>query len=295
MATEIKSVSEIPPFKGLVKGWPVNTASHSMVAVLDMGCADLAIVCTDEFYGTSAYFTLEAQIKGSRMYCALANVYRSSEAVINQLWSLPERKIAQKLIPILNEENKHIVFYDDIVSMAVGFNASDIHFEITDKEISKIKLRIFGRLKAWRTVPSMLIKGALAAAFSKRSKSGTNSGGVLVYDRATNTITEQLVNGKYYNGRLSGYPLVNGYDVVMRLLDSDVNSIIPTIENLGYSNFHVENQILPAIRRNSGMVAISGSTGSGKSTALRSFIHALPDRDSLKIYGSDEFQVGCPA
>ena len=103
-----------------------------------------------------------------------------------------------------------------------------------------------------------------------------------------NTITEQVINGKTYNGRFSGYPLVNGYDVVIRLLDSDPNSTIPSIQSLGYAPYHVVEQILPAIQRNSGMMAIAGSTGSGKSTALRSFIHAIPDRNNLKIYGVED-------
>jgi len=286
-AIAVSSIAEIGPYKGVVKGL-VNPALQRMVAVLDLGCSDLAIVCTDEFFGSSNYFTLLAQLKGPKFLCCLASEFRASEDLIKQLWSLPEKKAALKLIPTISEENKNLVIYDEIVERAVNFSVSDIHFEITDREFSKIKLRIFGRLKEWRSFPSDLLRGALAAAFSKRSKSGTNSGGVLVYDRATNTITEQVVNGKAYNGRLSGYPLVNGYDVVMRLLESDATSTIPTIESLGYSHYHVNEQILPAIHRNSGMMAIAGSTGSGKSTALRSFIYSLPDRSGLKIYGVED-------
>jgi type II secretory ATPase GspE/PulE/Tfp pilus assembly ATPase PilB-like protein len=133
-----------------------------------------------------------------------------------------------------------------------------------------------------------LLKGALTAAYSKRTKSGTNSSGALSLERAMNTITEQVINNKTYNGRFNGYPLVNGYDVVMRLLDSDPKSTIPSIESLGYSANHVTQQILPAIFKNAGMMVIAGSTGSGKSTALRSFIYALPDRDHLKIYGVED-------
>ena len=45
---------------------------------------------------------------------------------------------------------------------------------------------------------------------------------------------------------------------------------------------------MSAIRRNEGIIAIAGSTGSGKSTALRSFIYCIPGRDELKIFGVED-------
>ena len=165
----------------------------------------------------------------------------------------------------------------DLVSQAIKLDATDIHFEISNQQVSQIKLRIFGRLRGWKLLPTEIIKGALASAYSKRTKSGTNSAGALSFERPMNTITEQVVNLKTYNGRFNGYPLVNGYDVVMRLLDSDPSSKIPSIQSLGYSAYHVEAQILPAIRRNAGMMIIAGSTGSGKSTTVAGLLYALSD------------------
>lgn len=285
--SEIESVEECGPFKGAIKGL-VHEKSHKSVVVLDRGLADVVIVCAPDFIGTSTYITLINNLQGPRYLLNIASEMVASESVIRQIWMAAERRNSQKSIAVINEENRFLVLYDEIVAKAVELFASDIHFEITDGDVSRVRLRIYGRLKDWKPFPSEMLKGALTAAYSKRTKSGTNSSGALSLERAMNTITEQVVNGKTYNGRFNGYPLVNGYDVVMRLLDSDPKSTIPSMESLGYSSYHVENQILPAIRRNAGMMAIAGSTGSGKSTALRSFIHAIPGRDQLKIYGVED-------
>lgn len=272
------SAEELGSFKGAIKSL-INPQNQKMAVVADLGCAEVAIVCTQEFFGSSNYLSLINNIRGPRYLCNIQKECIASESVIQSIY---DKKIT-KSVTVLSEDNKFIVTYDDLLSKAVELDATDIHFEVTQSDTSKIKLRIFGRIKEWKTLSTEMLRGALTSAYSKRSKSGTNSAGALSFERAMNTITEQVINGKAYNGRFSGYPLVNGYDVVIRLLNSDPNSNIPSIQSLGYEPHHVAEQILPAIQRNSGMMAIAGSTGSGKSTALRSFIHALPDRDNMKI------------
>lgn len=279
----IQSLHEMVPFKGVIKN--LITPQHLKSAVVvDLGCAEVAVVCTQDFYGTSSHLTLLNTVKGPRFLCHVAHEYVCAPEVIK---SIHDKRYSRPS-PILSEDNKFIVVYDELIERAVELQTTDIHFEITQEEQSKIKLRIFGRLKDWKSLSTELLRGALTSAYSKRTKSGTNSSGALSFERAMNTITEQVVHGKAYNGRFSGYPLVNGYDVVIRLLNTDPNSNVPDIQSLGYSEYHVTEQILPAIQRNSGMMAIAGSTGSGKSTALRSFIYALPDRNNLKIYGVED-------
>lgn len=283
----LANLEDLGFYKGVIKG--IVPPQHQQHAVLlDLGCAEVMLLGVREFFGTSNYLTLIKAITGNDFNCIIKSEKVSDASLIRRLWIESEKPSPARPIPVINSENRFIVVYDEIVAKAVELVASDIHFEISDTEFSKVKLRIFGRLKDWKKINTSLLRGALTAAYSKRTKSGTNSSGALSLERAMNTITEQRVGGKTYNGRFNGYPLVNGYDVVMRLLDSDIKSSIPTIESLGYSPYHVKYQIIPAIQRNAGMMVIAGSTGSGKSTALRSFIYSLPDRDSLKIYGVED-------
>lgn len=284
MIIDVQSTDQLPAFKGAIRGI-THEKNQRHVCVIDHGCAEVSIVCVQAFFGTSAYLNLLATIKGPKYLASVVNEFVVSENLVSQVWTLTDRKASKTII---NETDKFLIFYDEIISGAVALNASDIHFEILDQEDSCIRLRVYGRVIEWKRIATELLKGALTAAYSKRTKTGTNSSGALSFDRAMNTITEQMVHGKIYNGRFTGYPVVNGYDVVMRLLESDPRSKIPDIEMLGYASHHVIDQIMPAIRKNAGMMAIAGSTGSGKSTALRSFIYALPGRDQLKIYGVED-------
>lgn len=283
----IVSVADLPLFKGSVPRI-VSEKNQKEVIVLDVGCASAVVVCTKAFMSSPMHLALVATISGARFQLSIQSEYTATEALIAEIRSVAERRGQQQLIPVINADNKHIVLYDEIVEKAVSLKATDIHFEISDAEFSKIRLRIYGRLHDWRRFPTELMKGALTAAYSKRTKSGTNSAGALSLERAMNTMTEQVVAGRAFNGRFNGYPLVNGYDVVMRLLETDPRSVIPGIQDLGYSESHINEQIFPAIRKNAGMIAIAGSTGSGKSTALRSFIYSIPDRDRLKIFGVED-------
>ena len=283
----ITEFEQLDAFKGFINN-TVNITLQKSILILDMGCSEVGIVCTPAFYGSSNYMGVLSTLRGPRFLCTLIKEWIVSESLLLKIRNHGDKRGPSNGLVVLSEENKFIVAYDDLVSQAIKLDATDIHFEISNQQVSQIKLRIFGRLRGWKLLPTEIIKGALASAYSKRTKSGTNSAGALSFERPMNTITEQVVNLKTYNGRFNGYPLVNGYDVVMRLLDSDPSSKIPSIQSLGYSAYHVEAQILPAIRRNAGMMIIAGSTGSGKSTALRSFIHALPDREQLKIFGVED-------
>lgn len=283
----IDQIDDLPYFKGVVAR-VVSEKNQRDVAVLDVGCASVIILCTATFLKSPLHLTLVSTLGSNRFQFFVQAEYVTTKGLIAEVRALAERRSQQRLIPVINADNKHIVLYDEIVEKAVALKATDIHFELSDSETSRIRLRIYGRLHDWRSFPTELLMGALTAAYSKRTKSGTNSAGALSLERAMNTVTEQVVNGKAFNGRFNGYPLVNGYDVVMRLLETDPRSVVPTVQELGYAESHVEEQIIPAIKKNAGMIAIAGSTGSGKSTALRSFIYSIPDRDRLKIFGVED-------
>lgn len=284
----LHSVIDIGDFKGAVTGL-ISAQAKDKCVVLDMGCAEVAIVCTKEFYGTGSHTALLSTISGRRYLFKIIFEYFADAELIEHINKIcTQRAFSNKGTEIINEVNRFIVLYDDIVRRAVELKTTDIHFEISDDYQSLIRLRIYGRLRNWKTFPTELVQGALTAAYSKRTKSGTNSGAALTLERAVNTITQQTLFGKQFNGRFSGYPVVNGYDVVMRLLENDPNGKIPTIESLGYSEHHVTHEIMPAIARNEGIILIAGSTGSGKSTAIRSFIYCLPKRQELKIYGVED-------
>jgi hypothetical protein len=285
---QLSELSILGDFKGLVMGLQPQTSSPSIL-VLDMGCAEVSLVMKSEYFGSGGYFGLCAVLKSNRFLMTIKAEFFANAKQMDELIDLNDKKVnSRNPIEVINESNKNIVLYDEIIGRAMELNATDVHWEIRLTERSIVRLRIDGRLMTWKTFPTELLRGALSAAYSARSKSGTNSAGALSLERAMNTMTENIVKGQVVNGRFNGIPLVNGYDVVIRLLRNDPRLQIPTIESLGYTPHHIEHQILPSIAKNSGMMAIAGSTGSGKSTALRSFIACLPNLEVLKVFGVED-------
>jgi type II secretory ATPase GspE/PulE/Tfp pilus assembly ATPase PilB-like protein len=284
----LNEVSDLDDFKGLVSGLQPDS-SNPPVLVLDLGCAEVSLVMRPEYFGSGGYFGLCSVLKSNRFLMSIKSEFFANSKQMDQLIELNEKKVnSRHPIEVINESNKNIVLYDEIIARAFEINTTDVHFEIRQTERSNVRLRIDGRLMIWKAFPTELLRGALSAAYSARSKSGTNSAGALSLERAMNTITENMVKGQLVNGRFNGIPLVNGYDVVIRLLKNDPRAQIPSIESLGYTSHHIQHQLLPAIAKNSGMMAIAGSTGSGKSTALRSLIASLPNLHVLKVFGVED-------
>jgi type II secretory ATPase GspE/PulE/Tfp pilus assembly ATPase PilB-like protein len=284
----LRDLLELEGFKGLVYGVQPQTTTPS-VLVLDMGCAEVILVMKAEYFGSGGYFGLCAVLSSHRFLMTIKGEFFADTALMDELMALHEKKTnSRHSVEVISESNKNIVLYDEIITRSMDLNATDVHWEIRNGERSQVRLRIDGRLMRWKSFPTDLLRGALSAAYSARSKSGTNSAGALSLERAMNTMTENTVKGQVVNGRFNGIPLVNGYDVVIRLLKNDPRLQIPSIESLGYTEHHIHHQILPAIAKNSGMMAIAGSTGSGKSTALRSFIACLPNLEVLKVFGVED-------
>jgi type IV pilus assembly protein PilB len=87
------------------------------------------------------------------------------------------------------------------------------------------------------------------------------------------------VNGQEIDLRVSVLPMLDAEKVVMRVLDTSAG--VPTLEELGFSNYHIEI-IKRNITRPFGLFLLTGPTGSGKTTTLYSILNSLT---------SDEFNI----
>ena len=291
-ATVINSVRQIGEFRGLIAG--VVGQNLNKCLVLDATCSQVIVVATSEFSDTGLYASILNQMKSERFYATIVAQYIADEPLIAQIKMAAETKAqlaaqaSDSRALVVNEATKYLAAYDDIIAYAWNSRASDVHFQLNNFGESEVLLRIFGRLRRWKKFNTQLLSGALTAAYSSRTKSGTNSGGTMSLERATSTVTVNEINKKIVNGRFSGYTLISGYDVVVRLLEADIDAYIPSLEDLGYGQEQVDDLITPALLSNAGLIAISGSTNSGKSTTLRTFMTILPDVDMLKKYALED-------
>ena len=155
---------------------------------------------------------------------------------------------------------------------AVKLRVSDIHIEPQEK-LLRIRFRIDGVLHL-QTESDLKAAGALALRLK------LISGLDISEKRLPQDGRFQIrIRNVPIDVRISTMPTQYGESVVMRLLNQATGLL--GLENLGMSP-HMLEKLRHAIRRPSGMVLVTGPTGSGKTTTLYAALAEL-NTDEVKI------------
>lgn len=154
-------------------------------------------------------------------------------------------------------------FLDNLIFEAKSIGSSDIHFEVYEEE-ARARLRIDGVLVEKYKIPK---ESYLELVNKIKIESNLD-------------ITEKRlpqdgrIDYKDFDIRVSILPTLHGEKVVMRLLGKDASNI--RLEDLGLESDE-EEKYLEAVKKNNGIVLISGPTGSGKTTTLYATLKLLND------------------
>ncbi|OUR60967.1 hypothetical protein A9Q74_10525 [Colwellia sp. 39_35_sub15_T18] len=172
----------------------------------------------------------------------------------------------------LASETPIVSLVDSLILRSVKMGASDLHIE-PYREGCRARIRVDGVLNELEVLPKSLflpivsrlkILANLDIAEKRRPQDGK--------------IEFKLANQEF-DIRISTLPLNEGESVVMRFLLKQ--SLNYDLERSG-----IENDLLALIRedltRTSGVILLTGPTGSGKTTTLYSFLNQLND-DKVKI------------
>lgn len=153
---------------------------------------------------------------------------------------------------------------DKLISNARDLGASDIHVEIYN-DSARVRFRIDGLL-----VENQYIELENYSELINQVKIKANL-----------DITERRLpqDGRIEYGdfdvRVSVLPVHYGEKVVMRILGRDASNL--DIKNIGFSKSDLQ-LYLNAARRSSGIILVSGPTGSGKTTTLYATLKFLNDK-----------------
>ncbi|HZJ42119.1 MAG TPA: GspE/PulE family protein [Patescibacteria group bacterium] len=152
-----------------------------------------------------------------------------------------------------------------IIRHAVEARASDIHIEPYAKE-SRVRYRIDGILHNSLTLPKN-IHNAVIARIKVLAKLKLDETRIPQDGRI-----RLVVNNREIDFRVSTLPLSSQEKVVMRILDTATG--VQTLESLGFNQLAL-GRIKNGIKKTSGMVLVTGPTGSGKTTTLYSLLNIL--------------------
>ncbi|MCE9629004.1 MAG: GspE/PulE family protein [Candidatus Vogelbacteria bacterium] len=172
---------------------------------------------------------------------------------------------------------------DTLLSHAVSQKASDIHIEPFEKDLV-IRYRIDGLLH-----DAMILPKSAAPGLTARVKVLAN----LRLDEKRLPQDGRFktdLSGQNVALRVSTLPTYFGEKIVMRLLPDSVKGF-----SLEGSGFHGEGleRLHKAMRASTGMILVTGPTGSGKSTTLYTMLQMLntPDVNISTIEDPIEYQI----
>lgn len=169
-----------------------------------------------------------------------------------------------------NIENKQVEgssreLFKDILEKSILKNASDIHIEPFEDEIV-IRFRIDGQLEVIDKYP-MNIYSYLSSVIKLEMSMNITEKRVPQDGRK-----DIIINNVSVDIRASSVPTVYGEKIVLRILNR--NSFLKEKEELGFS-IEAINKINNIINKKVGILLVTGSTGSGKTTTVYSLLNDL--------------------
>ncbi len=163
-----------------------------------------------------------------------------------------------------------------LVKEALQVKASDIHIEVRGPRAC-IRFRKHGELYLYAEWLPNVAREIASVAFNKETDHAGTHFNPMVPQNASMPLH---IEGREVRLRLASLPAHTGFDMVMRILDTD-NQSVPDLQELGYSQRQFD-LIKKAVLLPHGAIIVSGPTGSGKTTTLASCMKMV-DSDR-KIY-----------
>lgn len=178
-----------------------------------------------------------------------------------------------------------------ILTDAIKMKASDIHFDPKPKELL-IRFRINGELVEYTTAPDNY-----KVNITTRVKILSNMNITDNILPQTGSISFEL-NNKSHNMRVSSLPVVDGEKIAIHL--SNYANNLKSISKMGFNEKDVK-KIKNLIKEEQGIILVTGTTTSGKSTTLYTLLQemnskskniiSIEDPIKMKIEGINQVQI----
>ncbi|WP_370467243.1 GspE/PulE family protein [Caballeronia sp. BR00000012568055] len=287
---ELVSVDSLPEFKRILTvedadaalRIPASARKEFVAVELQPGVA--ITVATSRFAEKAQYATFIKDLASNDILVREEMI--ATDKVIAAIYS---GKSVSSSNSVVREASRAIGNFRDIVEAAHSFGASDIHFEPREfhNEVG-VRFRVNGDMYTFSRMPKGIVRRALFAAYSDLVQRNTNSGNSFQPSAPQSAMIPLVVKTDTVNLRWQSSPLVGGYDVTLRLLDGNFknyNVLLP--KDMGFEQSQLD--LIDTLNYVSGgITALTGETGSGKTTTLRALSYMLPDRELKKQFAVNE-------
>jgi len=189
--------------------------------------------------------------------------------------TLQDDELTQQQLEEIISKSALTQFVDGLLEEAVREGASDIHIIPVSESVTEYKFRVDGDLQTWYTQKGIRPE-AISAVFKDKTK-GVNR---FEREKAQDGFIQKVVDGQFIRYRVSIIPIVGSSleykleSIVIRILDD--RKVIKDLKKLGLLPKALRD-FKQAISSPSGIVIVTGPTGSGKSTTLVAALYDVMD------------------
>ncbi|NLB10354.1 MAG: type II/IV secretion system protein [Clostridiaceae bacterium] len=198
---------------------------------------------------------------------------------INRIYGAEEFDLEQ----LSRDDSPAVRILDQLLITGVTMHASDIHIDPYESNII-IRFRVDGVLHTDRTLPKTLMSSLAARV---KIMAGLNIMDTrLPQDGRIST----TINNNPVNLRVSTLPTVFGEKIVIRILE--MSNIFSDVKNIGLQEDTLA-QYEKLIKQPSGLILLTGPTGSGKTSTLYGSINELnkPEVNIITVEDPVEYQL----
>jgi general secretion pathway protein E len=219
----------------------------------------------------------------SELKAAFARIYGDSPLTSGAAGSAGAAREDVRRLSDLASEEPAIRYVNQLIAHAAGQRASDIHIEASADRVAQ-RVRVDGMLRDLAPPPAGLHDNIVSRL---KVMAGLNIAEKrLPQDGRFGVVVE----GREIDLRVSIVPTLHGESVVMRLLDRARAPL--DLAQLGY-NATLRGRLETLLELPSGMLLVTGPTGSGKSSTLYAALSLLNTRERkiLTIEDPVEYQL----
>ncbi|MFA0921454.1 hypothetical protein ALP73_01104 [Pseudomonas coronafaciens pv. garcae] len=267
----IRKRTELPSFRSTItQTHGVEGNDLSEIAVLDLGHREAMVLVSESKLGQRLHLDLR-----SRLLVANYSITVERLADISLIVDI-NKAINGAAGDKKASDARSIV--EELINAAIEDQATDIHMCCRDTTGMAL-FRVHSRVYQYRQYSSETCSQMAGYLYTQMSDPKTRSDNTFSMEKKSlSCMVTTKVNGTVYKLRYKYIRMVDGWDLVIRLLPSENhNQASKTFADLGYA-VSQDRLLTQCVSRTIGLILFLGPTSSGKSTALKASMEADPNR-----------------
>jgi general secretion pathway protein E len=268
----IRSLAELPPdlarclSDGEIR---IGDAARREMVLLESGLQRAVLILADRLSPPGANSVRDLKTRATEKGYRIVAEYRADAGLIPLIYQQFGTATPGAAMEVNSEAQRR---FDELVQRAGQEGASDIHV-ILRGDHAEIRFRVHGELE---TVAQWTVgQTAEMCACAYNVLAGIRD---VTWDpsRRQDANMARTLQGREYRLRYAHKPIYpEGTQIVLRLLSTGGGiQFAPSLQHLGYDDAQAD-AIEGMVAEPSGLLVISGETGSGKSTTLANLMHLL--------------------